>query len=143
MSQGSLPSLTTIALRSLPGAVARGLGRLFEGLHRRRRRGAPKPENLALRSRAASAIREYAHAHAALFERAERLGEKAERLEREGTPSESARNRAERARREVEAGLAALRASFAASVGGREGWRAFDRELERRYPAFRLTDGST
>ena len=141
MNQGSLPSLTTIALRSLPGAVARGLRRLFEGLHRRR--GGSPPENLALRSRAASLIREYTAAHAALFERAERLGEKAERLEREGTPSESARNRAERARREVEAGLAALRASFAASVGGGEGWHAFDRELERRYPAFRLTDGST
>ena len=95
-----------------------------------------------MRSRAASAIREYADAHAALFERAERLMEKAERLERGGTPSESAHNRAERARREIEAGLAALRASFAASVGGREGWRAFDREVERRYPAFRLTDGS-
>ena len=128
-----------MALRSLPGAVARGLGRLFEGLYRR----GDGSENLALRSRAASAIREYAEAHAALFERAQRLGEKAERLEREGTPSESARNRAERARREVEAGLAALRASFAASVGGREGWHAFDRELERRYPAFRLTGGST
>jgi hypothetical protein len=139
MSQGSLPSLTTVALRSLPGAVARGLGRLFQGLHRRR----GDSEDLALRSRAASAIREYADAHAALFERAQRLREKAERLERDGTPSESARNRAERAGREVEAGLTALRASFAASVGGREGWRAFDREVERRYPAFRLTDGST
>ncbi len=91
----------------------------------------------------ASVIREYADAHATLFERAERLKEKAERLEKNGTPSESARNRAERARREVEAGLAALRASFAASAGGREGWRAFDREIERRYPAFRLSDGST
>jgi len=96
-----------------------------------------------LHSRAASIIREYAEAHATLFERAERLRAKAERLEKAGTPSESARNRAERARREVEAGLAALRASFAASVGGREGWRAFDREVERRYPAFRLSDGST
>jgi hypothetical protein len=71
------------------------------------------------------------------------LREKAERLEMDGTPSESARNRAERARREVEVGLAALRASFAASVGGREGWRTFDREVERRYPAFRLSGGST
>ena len=139
MSQGSLPFLRTVALRSLPGAVARGLGRLFEGLHRRR--GAP--ENLALRSRAASVIGEYTEAHAALFERAERLREKAERLERDGTPSEIARNRAERARSEIEAGLVALRASFAASVEGREGWHAFDREVERRYPAFRLTNGST
>jgi uncharacterized coiled-coil DUF342 family protein len=96
-----------------------------------------------LHSRAASVIRKYARDHATLFERAERLRKKAERLEKDGTPSESARNRAERARREVEAGLAALRTSFAASVGGREGWRAFDREVERRYPAFRLSDGST
>jgi uncharacterized coiled-coil DUF342 family protein len=95
-----------------------------------------------LRSRAASAIREYAAAHATLFERAERLREKAERLERAGTPSESARNRAERARREVEAGLAALRASFAASVGGRQGRSAFDREVERRYPRFEVSDQS-
>jgi uncharacterized coiled-coil DUF342 family protein len=87
-------------------------------------------------------IREYAEAHAALIERAERLREKAERLEEEGTPSESARNRAERAMREVEAGLAALRASFAASAGEREGLHAFDREVERRYPTFRLSDGS-
>ncbi len=96
-----------------------------------------------MRSRAASVIREYAHVHATLFERAERLREKAERLEKDGTPSESARNRAERARREVEAGLAALRASFAASSGGREKRRAFDGEVERRYPAFRLSDGSS
>jgi hypothetical protein len=95
----------------------------------------------ALRSRAASVIREYAHAHATLFERAERLREKAERLEKDGTPSESASNRAERARREVEAGLAALRASFAAS--SREELRAFDREVERRYPDFRLSEGSS
>jgi hypothetical protein len=139
MNQGSLPSFTAAALRFLPGAVARRLGRLFEGLHRRR----GGSEKRALRSLAASAIREYAEAHAALFERAERLREKAERLERGGTPSESARNRAERARGEIEAGLAALRASFAASAGGREGWLAFDREVERRYPAFRLTNGST
>ncbi len=96
-----------------------------------------------MHSRAASIIREYADAHATLFERAERLRVKAERLEKAGTPSESARNRAERARREVEAGLAALRASFAASVGGREGWRAFDREVERRYPAFKLSDATS
>ena len=140
MNGGSLPSLKSVELRSLPGAVARGLGRLFGGLYRRR--GGSAPENTALRSLAASVIREYAEAHAALFERAERLREKAERLEKGGTPSESAHNRAERARREIEAGLAALRASFAASAGGREGWHAFDREVARRYPAFRLTDGS-
>jgi hypothetical protein len=141
MNEGSLPPFATVALRSLPGAVGRGLGRLFGRL--RRRRGGAAPEDPALRSRAASAIREYAHAHATLFERAERLREKAERLEKDGTPSESARNRAERARREVEGSLAALRASFAASVGGREGSYAFDREVERRYPAFRLSDGRT
>ena len=141
MNGESLPSLTTVALRSLPGALTRRLGRLFEGLRRRKDRSVP--ENLTLRSRAASVIREYAEAHAALFERAERLREKAERLERDGTPSESARNRAERARGEVEAGLAALRASFAASAEGREGRHAFDREGERRYPALRLSKEST
>ena len=92
-----------------------------------------------MRSRVASAIGEYAQAHATLFERAERLREKAERLEKEGTPSESALNRAERARSEVEAGLAALRATFGAS--SREERRAFDREIERRYPDFRPSGG--
>jgi hypothetical protein len=94
-----------------------------------------------LRSRAASVIGEHARAHATLFERAERLRQKAERLERGGTPSESARNRAERAREEVEAGLSALRASFAASLDDER--RAFDREIERRYPGFRLSEGSS
>jgi hypothetical protein len=137
MNEGSLPSFATVALRSFPGSVRRALGRLFK---RRREDDVPNP---ALRSRAASAIREYAEAHATLFERAERLGEKAERLERAGTPSESARNRAERARREIEAGLSALRASFAASSGGGEGRRAFDREVETLYPAFELSDGGS
>jgi len=140
MSEESLPSFATEALRSFPEAVGRGLGRLFGRL--RRRRGGAAPEDPTLHSRAASVIREYAEAHVTLFERAERLRAKAERLEKSGIPSESARNRAERARREVEAGLAALRSSFAASVGGREGWRAFDREIKRRYPAFRLPDAS-
>jgi len=139
MNEESLPSFASVRLRSLPRTVGLGLGRLF-GRLRRRRDESPASEDPTLRSRAASAIREYAEAHAALFERAERLGEKAERLEREGTPSESARNRAERARREVEAGLAALRASFAAF--GREGQRAFDREVERRYPRFEVSDQS-
>jgi hypothetical protein len=89
---------------------------------------------MALISRAASAIREYASEHAALFERAERLREKADRLERAGIPSESATNRAERARMEVETGLLALRASFASSVGESVGERAFDHEVERLYP---------
>jgi hypothetical protein len=141
MNEGSLPSFATVALRSLPGAVGRGFGRLFGWL--RRRKDDSTPGDPALRSRAASIIREYADVHAALFERAERLREKAERLEKDGTPSESARNRAERARREVEAGLATLRAAFAASVGGHEGWRAFDREVERRYPALRFSEEST
>jgi uncharacterized coiled-coil DUF342 family protein len=87
-------------------------------------------------SRAASAIREYAREHATLFERAERLREKADRLERAGIPSESAANRAERARRELEAGLLALRASFASSAGGSAGERAFDHEVARLFPTF-------
>jgi uncharacterized coiled-coil DUF342 family protein len=90
--------------------------------------------DLALISMAGSAIREYAAKHAALFERAERLRKKADRLEKAGIPSESAANRAERARKEVEAGLLALRASFASSVGGSAGERAFDDEVERLYP---------
>ena len=91
-------------------------------------------QDLALISLAASAIREYAGKHAPLFERAERLQEKADRLEKAGIPSESAANRAARARREVEAGLLALRASFASSVGGNTGEWAFDHEVERLYP---------
>jgi hypothetical protein len=140
MNEGSLPSFASLALRSFPGAVGLGLGWLFGRLRRRKEDLAP--DDPALRSRAASIIQAHADAHATLFERAERLGEKAERLEKDGTPSESARNRAERARREVEAGLAALRASFAASAGGRDGWRAFDREVEHRYPTLRFSDGS-
>ena len=135
MNQESLPFFAHLALRSLPGTLKRALGRLFK-----RRHAAEAPDDPTLRSRAAAAIREYAEAHSALFERAERLRAKAERLERAGTPSESARNRAERARREVEAGLAALRASFAASVGWSEGHRAFDREVTVRYPAFEVSD---
>ena len=140
MNEGSLPPFAAVVLRSFPGAVRRALGRLFGRSRRRRKDDAPDP---TLRSRAASAIREYADAHATLFERAERLREKAERLERAGTPSESARNRAERAKREVESGLAALRATFAASAGGSEGRRAFDREVEILYPVFELSDASS
>jgi uncharacterized coiled-coil DUF342 family protein len=87
-----------------------------------------------LRARAAEEIRAYAETHAALFERAARLREKADRLESDGTPSESARNRAARAEREVGSGLADLRSAFATS-GGEEGLRAFDLEVESRYPA--------
>jgi hypothetical protein len=140
MNEESLPSFATVALRSFPGGIRRALNKLFGRSRRRREDDAP---DFALRSRAASAIREYAAGHATLFERAERLREKAERLERAGTPSESARNRAERATKEVRAGLAALRATFAASAGGSEGRRAFDREVEHRYPAFRLSGGSS
>ena len=104
------------------------LARLFG---RRKKDRAP---DLAMISLAASSIREYAGKHTALFERAERLQKKADRLEKAGTPSESAANRAERARKEVEVGLRALRASFASSVGGSAGERAFDHEVERLYP---------
>ena len=130
MNQGSLPF---IGIRSFRGTFRRALGRLF---------GRRQREDGALRSRAAAEIRAFAETHASLFERAERLGEKAERLEMAGTPSESASNRAERAKREVEASLAALRASFAASFGGQEGRRAFDREVERLYPALEVSDAS-
>ena len=128
MSESSLPLLGSLRIRSFPRAVRRALGRLFG---RREKELAPDP---ALISRAASAIREYARDHSALFERAERLREKADRLERAGIPSESAANRAERARVEVETGLLALRARFASSAGGGAGERAFDHEAERLYP---------
>ena len=141
MNEESLPSFAHLTLRSFPGALRRALNRLFRR-PRHRREDAAAPDDPALRLRAASAIREYADAHATLFERAERLRERVERMERAGTPSESARNRAERARREVEAGLAALRASFAASAGGSEGRRAFDREVTLQYPAFRFSGES-
>ena len=132
MSESSLPLLGALRLRSFPGIARRTLGRLFG---RRSRKPAPDEALIPL---AASAIREYAREHAALFERAERLREKVARLEREGIPSESAANRAERARMEVEAGLLALRASFASSVGGSAGGRAFDRVVERLYPTLVL-----
>jgi hypothetical protein len=130
MSESSLPLLGGLRVRSLPGAAWRALGRLFGSRKREQAR------DLTLVSRAASAIREYAREHATLFERAERLREKADRLERAGIPSESAANRAERARREVEAGLLALRASFASSAGGSAGERAFDHEVARLFPTF-------
>jgi hypothetical protein len=130
MSESSLPLLGGLRVRSLPGAARRALGRLFGSRKRE------QAQDLTLVSRAASAIREYAREHATLFERAERLREKADRLERAGIPSESAANRAERARREVEAGLLALRASFASSAGGSAGERAFDHEVARLFPTF-------
>lgn len=131
MSEESLPPFAAVALRSFPGSVRRALGWFF-GRRRRVEEAVVPVDDSALRSRAAAAIREYARAHATLFERAERLRERAERLEKAETPSESARNRAERAHREVEAGLAALRASFTDG----EDRRAFDREVALRYPAF-------
>jgi hypothetical protein len=127
MSEISLPLLRSLRLRSFPGVARRVLGRFFG-----RRKSESSPD-LALASQAATLIREYARDHAALFERAQRLGEKADRLERAGTPSESATNRAERARMEVEAGLLALRDAFSLSVQERE--RAFDHEIGRLYPA--------
>jgi hypothetical protein len=126
MSETSLLLLDVLRLRSFPGGARRVLAWLLG-----RRKTEP---DLALISLAASAIREYAGKHAALFERAERLREKADRLEKAGIPSESAANRAERARKEVEAGLLALRASFASSAGGSAGEQAFDHEVERLYP---------
>jgi hypothetical protein len=122
MSEISLPLLGTLRLRYFPGPARRVLGRFFG-----RRRGEPD-----LTSQAASLVTEYARENTALFERAERLRQKADRLERGGTPSESAANRAERARMEVEAGLLALRDSFASSVEERR--RAFDHEVGRLYP---------
>jgi hypothetical protein len=127
-------------LRSFPGVFKRSLGRLAGRARRAEEVPTPDP---ALSSRAATAIREYAEAHATLFERAKRLEEKAERLESSGMPSESATNRAERARREVQAGLATLRASFVESSGEDEGGHAFDREVERSYPAFALPGANT
>lgn len=138
MSEGSLHPFGAIRLRSLPGAIKQALGRLGG----RRRQVSPKDgpaSDPALNSAAEAAVRDYAEAHATLFERAQRLTEKAERLEGLGMPSESASNRAGRAKREVEAGLTALRASFAASTGGSEGERAFDREVERRFPTLNVS----
>jgi hypothetical protein len=138
MSEGSLPPFGPFRLfgsrSSLGRLVKQTLGRFFK-----RPRGDISSPDHPLRARAASAIREYADSHPTLFERAARLRERAERLERSGTPSESARNRAERAREEVLEGLAHLRASFAASLG-EAGARAFDREVERRYPASGVLD---
>jgi hypothetical protein len=126
MSEISLPLLRTLRLRSFPKVVGRVIGRVFG-----RRRAESAPE-LAMASQAASAIKEYASEHAALFEREERLRAKAERLAQAGTPSESANNRAERARTEIEAGLLALRERFAPSAGKRR--RVFDHEAGRLYP---------
>jgi hypothetical protein len=131
MSETSLPLSRTLRLRPFPGAARRVLGRLFG-----RRKKEPAPD-AAMISQAAFAIGEYARDHAALFERAERLRAKAERLERAGTLSESANNRAERARMEIEAGLLALRDTFAPSAGERR--HAFDREVGRLYPTLGIS----
>lgn len=135
MSEGSLPPFGIPGPRSTPGALKRVLGRFL---------GRPRPDapetaapDPAVASRAGTAIGRHAGEHATLFERAERLAVKAGRLQEAGTPSESANNRAARARGEVEAGLAALRDAFVASEG-EEGARAFDREVDRRFPAFGL-----
>ena len=118
--------LRTLRLRSFPKVVGRVVGRVFG------RRKAESTPDLAAASQAASAIKQYARDHAALFEREERLRAKAERLAKAGTPSESANNRAERARMEIEAGLLALRERFAPSAGKRRS--AFDHEAGRLYP---------
>ena len=117
------------------------LGRLFK--NRKRSNVAPEEEpgisaTLRLESLAADAVGEHAEVHSALFERAFRMMERSERLKREGTPSESADNRAGRAKEEVRDSLSNLRSSFVADVGP-EGRLAFDRELERRFPVFRLS----
>src|SRR5512133_2257300 len=70
MNEESLPPFAALALRSFPGACKRALRGLFK---RRRKAVADSAADPALRSRAASAIREYAETHATLFERAERL----------------------------------------------------------------------
>ena len=115
----------------MPGVLKRVLGR-FSG---RPRPGAHEPApDVAVVSRAGTAIGRHAGEQATLIERAERLASKAGRLEKAGTPSESANNRAARAKEEVEAGLVALRDAFVASEG-EEGARVFDREVYRRFPA--------
>ncbi len=103
---------------------------------------AVEPPDPELRSRAAAAIRDHEHAHATLFDRAERRRGRAERLEKEGTPSESAQNRARRAENEVFSILAGLRASFAASAGDARGKIAFDQEIKIRYPGLRTPETS-
>ncbi len=147
MSEGSLPPFGNLKSGFLPFSLIKRAADSFRGRFRRPQPGGrpepatePGPE---LRSRAAAVILEYAEAHPALFERAERLRARAERLESEGTPSDSAYNRAERAEGEVEAGLAGLRESFAeAGTGtGRAGYVAFDREVQLRYPALKMPGG--
>jgi len=133
MSEGSLPPFGIPGPRSAPAALKRVLGRLFGRPRRETPETGPDP---AVASRAGTIIGRHAGERATLFERAERLAVKAGRLKEAGTPSESANNRAARARAEVEAGLAALRDTFVASEG-EEGGRAFDREVGRRFPAFR------
>lgn len=140
MSEGSLPPFRSIWPRFSPGGLLkRPFGRLARRLRTRGEEDvAPNP---GLRARAAEAIQLHTETHAALFERAARLREKAERLESLGTPSESAVNRAERAEREAELGLSELRGAFVAS-NGEEGRRAFDSEVENRYPSLRVPNAS-
>lgn len=140
MSEGSLPPFGVSGSGSAPRLFGRLLGR-FLGKLRRAKAAAPDREpDPALRSRAAAIVGGYVKANAALFERAERLTEKSARLERAGTPSDSAGNRAARAREEVEAGLAALRASFARSE---DDGLAFDREVALLYPELGLKTSGT
>lgn len=134
MSEGSLPPFRRVVPRLSPLSLLRQtLGRLSGRLRTGRR---PETEDPEVRSRVASAIRAHAESHATLFERAARLRARTERLERQGTPSDSAANRAGRAEDEVRASLADLRSSFA---GSDEELAAFERELGRHYPVFRLS----
>lgn len=149
MSEGSLPPFGNLRSGFLPASlVKRVAGSLKRRFHRPRLEEIPETgsepgsePDADLRYRAAEAIRGYVEAHPALFERAERLRARAERLKTEGTPSDSACNRAERAESEVEAGIASLRESFARAESGREGYSAFDREVQLRYPALKMPDG--
>ncbi len=133
MSESSLPPFgpakVLLLLKTFrPARLKWTLGRLFV---RKRSDGAPRENSL----RAARAIHNHLHAHAANLERAMRLEEKARRLEETGTPSESARNQAERARGEVVSGLVTLRTSFVGAAGHEEAL-AFDQAVELLCPAF-------
>lgn len=152
MSERSLPPFGSLGSGFPPFSLVKRIAGSLKSRLRRSRLWRAQPRNTVpeevpepgpeLRTRAAAAIREYAEAHSALFERAERLRARSKRLESEGTPSDSAHNRAARAEGEVEAGLTQLRESFAGPEGGREGYIAFDREVQLRYPALKVPDGS-
>src|ERR671916_747072 len=64
MSEGSLHPIGALRLRSFPSAFKRTLGRLAGRRRRQEKEAAPGPGSSSL---AATAIREYAEAHATLF----------------------------------------------------------------------------